>query len=322
MPRHWVISPYHAGIPEIWEKVWQFDLDNNLISIGWRELGDISAFSESQLQAAIDRTYTDAPGTKTLYFNMLWAFYHSIQPGDVVVARRGRKRIAAVGTVTGGAYYAHAKNVEASGPDSYYSNHIDVQWKDAPRDKGFPNIVFGMQTLYEISEGQYRKLVGEADAMAEEQTEEGVEDRAEFVLEKYLEDFIVSNFTAIFRDELVLYTDPDENVIGQQYTTDVGAIDILAQEPRTNSLVVIELKKGRESDKVIGQTLRYMGWVSENLCKEGQTVKGMVICREPDSRLSYALKMTPNVEAKYYQVDFRLADKPFPRIPQSRLTTR
>ena len=40
--------------------------------------------------------------------------------------------------------------------------------------------------------------------------------------------------------------------------TEVGTIDILADEPDTNSLVVIELKKGRESDKVVGQTLRYI----------------------------------------------------------------
>jgi RecB family endonuclease NucS len=90
----------------------------------------------------------------------------------------------------------------------------------------------------------------------------------------------------------------------------VGTIDILAQEKPSNDFVVVELKNGRESDKVVGQVLRYMGWVSKNLCKPGQNVKGMVICKEPDDRLTYALQMTKNIEVKYYRIDFKLQDQP------------
>jgi restriction system protein len=71
---------------------------------------------------------------------------------------------------------------------------------------------------------------------------------------------------------------------------------------------VIELKKGRESDKVVGQALRYIGWVSEELCKDGQKVRGIIICREPDDRLYYVVKVVPNLELKYYHIDFRLSD--------------
>jgi hypothetical protein len=39
---------------------------------------------------------------------------------------------------------------------------------------------------------------------------------------------------------------------GQQYATDIGPIDILAIEAKTKAFVVIELKKGRPSDRVIG----------------------------------------------------------------------
>jgi restriction system protein len=284
-------------------------LAQSIISVGWRELGDFSGYSESELKAAIERAYSnDTAGKKTRTFNMLWDFYHNIQPGDIVIARKGRKKIAAVGTVIKPAYYSHAKNIEASGPDDFYSNHLDVQWHSAPRDKEFNRIVFGMQTIYEISESQYRELVEEP---INGEIEQDIENRTEFVLEKYLEDFIVSNFTTIFRGELVLYEDPEENTIGQQYATEVGKIDILAQEPSTGSFVVIELKKGLESDKVIGQTLRYMGWVCENLCRDSQTVKGIIICKDSDSKLEYALKMINNVKVKYYRIDFNLRDTPF-----------
>ncbi len=296
--RYWVIAPFDSTIRDIWEKVWQFDLTNNVISVGWRELGDISAYNEDELRTAIDNTRS---------FNMLWDFYHSVKKGDIVIARKGRKKIAGIGTVTKPAYFNKDKNLKVAGSEYYYPNHVDIEWHDNPRDKEFDRIIFGMQPIYEITAPQYQELVGEHLVNVSE-PEEDIENKTEFVLEKYLEDFIVSNFTAIFRNELVLYRDPEENVIGQQYTTDVGKIDILAQEPNTGNYIVIELKKGRESDIIVGQILRYMGWVQENLCKNGKMVKGIIICKDIDPRMAYALKMTSNIIVKRYQVDFTLHD--------------
>jgi len=53
-----------------------------------------------------------------------------------------------------------------------------------------------------------------------------------------------------------------------------------------------------------------MGWVKKNLCKDGQAVKGLVICRDPDPKLSYALTMINNVDVRYYSVSFALKDAP------------
>ena len=72
--------------------------------------------------------------------------------------------------------------------------------------------------------------------------------------------------------------------------------------------VVIELKKGKSSDVVVGQILRYMGWIKEHLCEnDKQGVRGIIICRDRDERLDYALSMIKNiVEVRLYRVDFRL----------------
>jgi restriction system protein len=73
--------------------------------------------------------------------------------------------------------------------------------------------------------------------------------------------------------------------------------------------LVIELKKGRESDKVVGQILRYMGWVRDNLCREGEDVKGLIIYKDVDERLAYALGMVQDiVQVKRYSVNFQLSD--------------
>ena len=138
---------------------------------------------------------------------------------------------------------------------------------------------------------------------------EDVEDPNAFVLEKYLEDFIVSNFQTIFKGELKIYEDK-EGKVGQQFQApDIhGRIDILATEPKTNSFVVIELKKGRPSDQVLGQVQRYMGWVKKTLCVDGQGVKGLIIGRNPDPKLTYGLEVTQNINVRYYKISFELTE--------------
>jgi restriction system protein len=313
MPRYWVIAPYHADEPKAWESVWKFDLENGIISIGWSQLGDISSLSEEQLLDHVAKTYDCSPAEAKASCRMVHKFYHSVQPGDIVIARRGRKEIAAIGTVKRAGYYDPKKNLATIREENPYPNHLDVEWAESPRNKRFDAIVFAMQTIYEIPQEKYRELV-ETSGPAVVQTvpvqEEDVQDQAEFVLEKHLEDFIVSNFDTIFKKKLVLYCDPAGNPVGQQFETDVGLIDILAQDTTSNAFVVFELKKGRPADKVVGQILRYMGWVAEKLCKPGQEVYGIIVCKEPDEKLNFALKMVRNVSVKYFKVDFKLQDLP------------
>lgn len=305
MPRYWIIAPVESQPLELFDRVWQFDLANNLISIGWKELGDVSKESREVLSQAVASTYPDKPQqTKGLYANMLWAFYHEIKPGDWVIARRGRKTLVAVGKVIQPAFYAPKKN-----PDLGHPNFLEVSWQQEPRGIVFPTIVFPMHTLTEISEEEFNNLLENPSKQSFPPEHEGIEDPNAFVLEKYLEDFIVSNFDTIFKGKLKMYEDTDGND-GQQYATGIGPIDILAVEQKSNSFVVIELKKGRPSDSVIGQVLRYMGWVKQNLCTSGQAVKGLVICRDPDPKLTYALEMTNNIEVRYYSVSFKLREAP------------
>jgi restriction system protein len=312
MPRYWVIAPYHATEPDAWDRVWKFDLENGIISIGFGNLGDVSSLTEEALLDHAARIYECSPDEAKSACRMVHKFYHAVQPGDIVIARRGRKQIAAVGTVRRAAYCDPKKNSATIREQNPYTHHLDVQWADSPRNKAFDSIVFAMQTIYEIPEEKYREFLqvnGPAIVPAAS-GEEDVQDEAEFVLEKYLEDFIVSNFDVIFKKMLVLYTDPAGGEVGQQFETDVGPIDILALDTSSNAFVVIELKKGRPADKVLGQILRYMGWVAENLCKPGQEVHGIIVCKEPDEKLNFGLKMVRNISVKYYKVDFKLQDQP------------
>ena len=137
-----------------------------------------------------------------------------------------------------------------------------------------------------------------------------LESSAEFALEQHLEEFIQVNWASIdFGAPLALYE--AEGQTGRQFPAGPPgsnwSIDFLAVDKKSGEFVVIELKKGRSSDSVAGQVLRYMAWVKENLAGEGQDVRGVVIVKEVDDALRYALRAQP-VDIKTYEVKFRLSD--------------
>jgi RecB family endonuclease NucS len=77
-------------------------------------------------------------------------------------------------------------------------------------------------------------------------------------------------------------------LVGRQYSTTVGPIDLLAIDTKTADYIVIELKKGRSADKVYGQCSRYMGWVRKNLAGAGAKVHGVIVARQIDAKLKAA----------------------------------
>lgn len=314
MRRYWVIAPYDSKKPDIFETAWSYDLAHRTIAVGWKELVDIGRLSKDEITLRYRETYPHITnkGSITRDVNTLWNFLHEISIGDVIIARKGTKKTLGHGIVTGIPIYDVAAGKERVGnlTEDYYPYLIPVDWEIS--EITYPNIVFSFYTMYEIAEDKYKELIREVIPL--EQKDEGslVEQSAEFVLEKYLEDFIVTNFDTIFNGQLILYKDQDGGV-GQQFPIvnsdgrQIGRIDILAKDTDSDNYMVIELKKGRESDQVVGQLLRYMGWVKENLCEATQEVKGLIICREIDERLAYAVApITSIVQIKRYKVDFQL----------------
>lgn len=133
-----------------------------------------------------------------------------------------------------------------------------------------------------------------------------IENPVAFVLEKHLEDFLVANWDQTELGRRYDIFEDDGEIIGQQFATDTGNMDILAISKDRQELLVVELKKGQAADKVVGQVLRYRGYAAQELAEEGQTVKGVIIAQEDDLSLKRALSVTPNVSFYRYQVSFKL----------------
>lgn len=124
-------------------------------------------------------------------------------------------------------------------------------------------------------------------------------------LEKQIEDFIESNLH-IIEPGLKIYTD-NTGRNGRQYRTDVGIIDLLCQK-QNGDFLVIELKKGRSSDIVVGQISRYIGWVMEEIAEEKE-VLGLILSHTKDKTLKYAVLSHPKIMLKYYKFNIEFIDE-------------
>ena len=316
MVRYWVIAPIHYDDIDVFNQYWKYDLEKGVISIGWG-MGDLTDVTYDEFQSRFQDEFPEEWRNR----HQVWNFWNAIQEGDYVIARAGRKKVAGVGIVNGPAFYSLQMGQEQNGGvnDHPNENFIPILWEGS--EKEFRRQVFGMQTVTEMKSERLEELFhsdGLSDHSGNSRMDVGKNapldfSATEFVLEKYLEEFIESNFDRVFAGELSLSRGLD-NDLGRQYNTDVGIIDILAWKPSDNAYVVIELKKGKSSDEAVGQTLRYMGWVNEFLCEEGESVMGLIISKNSDERLDFALSMVPNIGVKFYQVDFRLLDRPLGQL--------
>lgn len=129
----------------------------------------------------------------------------------------------------------------------------------------------------------------------------------EFALEAFLEEFILTNWEGIDWGRPLELWESQTWELGHQLATPVGRLDFLCVDTATDSLVVVELKRGRPSDSVVGQAARYMGWVSAHLATENQRVEGIVVAHEQDLRLAYAVAAVPGLSILTYSVDFALS---------------
>ena len=139
------------------------------------------------------------------------------------------------------------------------------------------------------------------------QIEDDIEDPSVFALEEHLQSFLIRNWDNTLLGKNYKIFEEEGQSIGVEYQTDNGYIDILAISNDKKVLLVIELKRGRASDRVVGQILNYMGYISSEVAESDQTVRGCIIALEDDQRIRNALRIVDNIEFYKYEINFNLS---------------
>ncbi|MGW5440226.1 McrB family protein [Nocardia asteroides] len=95
----WKIAPGENA------RYWPDCLAGGYIRVGWAEVGDLAQYtSDTELQRAIELQWPDRPGGSLVKARNLLAL-RDLEPGDRIVANRGKTHVLAIGNVSGSYYY-------------------------------------------------------------------------------------------------------------------------------------------------------------------------------------------------------------------------
>jgi len=237
---------------------------------------------------------------------MLWTIAKYLQIGDVVLCPDGKGNYYAGEVISDYEYHKggilpHRRNVR------WFSRTIARQ----EMGEALRNSTGAIGTVSDVSKyaDELEKLLSGSRPPDIIATDESIEDPSVFALEKHLEDFLVQNWKSTELGKTYDIYEEEGEMVGQQYPSDTGPIDILAISKDKKELLVVELKKGRVSDMVVGQIQRYMGYVKDELAEPNQTVRGVIIAFEDDIRIHRALSVAQNIEFYTYKIQFKLEKK-------------
>ncbi len=277
-----------------------FDIDQDLtdsLPENWRD------FNKEFIPIYLQKNPAKSKVAAGLSCGFLWTISKKIKKGDIVLSPDGEGNYF-VGEVTGDYQYF---------PNSDKPHRREVKWGsekiervDMSQELKYSTGSIG--TVCQISKykDELEKLInGEIFNPVITTTDETIEDPTVFALEKHLEEFLVKNWKQTpLGKKYDIYEDEENS--GQQFPTDTGPIDILAISKDKKEVLVVELKKGRASDAVVGQIQRYMGYITEFIAEDTQQVKGIIIALDEDQRIKFALKVAPNIDFYRYEVKFNL----------------
>ena len=272
------------------------DLTNNLPD-NWRD------FNQKFIPIWLSKHPLKGKVAAGLSCGALWTIAKGIQKGEIVLCPNG----------SGSYYIGEVADFYSYRPGEILPHRRQVKWypntiERSSMSEALRNSTGSIGTVSEITKyaDEIEKLISGTKPAIIVSTDSSIEDPAEFALEKHLEDFLVQNWKQTeLGKEFDIYEE-DGELVGQQYQSDTGPIDILAISKDKKTILVVELKKGRVSDNVVGQIQRYMGYVLEELAEENQCVKGVIIGLEDDLRIKRALSVTNNIEFYRYQINFKL----------------
>lgn len=234
---------------------------------------------------------------------MLWTFGAGMSIGDVVMCPDANGDMM-LGEIASDYYCVSTANL----PQQRRVKWFPGRTKRVDLSEELKRSTNGPGTIVNVTEyaAEIERLISSDAPPTIVATSEIIEDPSTFALEKHLEDFLVANWAQTELGQGYNIYSEEGELIGQQYPSDTGPIDILAISKDQKTLLVVELKRGRASDVVVGQIQRYMGYVLGELATEEQSVRGVIIALEDDLKLRRALSVTTNIDFFRYQVSFKL----------------
>lgn len=113
----WKIAPGERA------RLWEECREGRHIRVGWDEIGDLGQYeSDTELKQALDSQWPASTGANLRHARQLLAF-RDLEPGDLIIANRGKSEVLALGTVSGGYVYDELYNT--------FRHTVPVEWDES-----------------------------------------------------------------------------------------------------------------------------------------------------------------------------------------------
>lgn len=286
-------------------------LSEGWIGTGWLSSVDLTnrlpqthaEFREKFKPVVLEVDKVESPIAAGLACGMTFTVAAFMEVGDVVLSGKPDGDFQ-VGAVTGSYYYAPGQPLSHRRPVEWFPYTIKrtqlspqlrkafsigtVQWfdySDLDKHRAFT------EELSNLSSGRF------PDSEDLVRFDEEIRFHAEVELEDFLEaHWSKTSFAADY-----------DFIARQMPLDDAGRLDILAKSKDGREYLIIELKLGRASDKVIGQLQAYMGYMlTSDYCSNGESVRGIIIGSSDDPKIRHALKVATNIEFFTYEMQFNM----------------
>ena len=184
------------------------------------------------------------------------------------------------------------------------STNVASRHQYSPRLDGSDDVFFKIDSrtfrLYEPGIDPAPLTTGIPEEEDEDEDIEEVEPKSTgaFAYEHDLRDFLARNLRLI-EPGLTVYS--DEGMTGVEFPVGGRFIDILAIDA-SGGFVVIELKVSKGYDRVVGQLLRYVNWIRQNLADPDQRVRGVIIAKRISEDLLLACSSLNDVTLFEYEL--------------------
>ena len=274
----------------------EIDLKDDLPD-NWRE------FNKKYIPFYLNKNPDKSKVTAGLACGAVWTVSKGMNIGDILLCPDGQRNYK-IGKISGDYFY------DATIPSLLHRRSVEWLPVSINRDEmsqELKNSTGSIGTVSDISKysSEIDKFIGEESPIKISSSDSEIENPSMFALESHLEHFIIENWeqTILAKDYDIFQ---DGELTGKQFQTDTGYIDILAISKDKKELLVIELKKGRASDSVVGQIQRYMGYIKDEFLETGQKVKGIIIALENDTKVKRALSVTNDIDFYQYKINFDL----------------
>lgn len=227
-----------------------------------------------------------------------------MKPGDIVLSGKPNGDYQ-VGKVIGDYYYAQGQPQPHRRPVEWFPYSIKKSYLSPQLRKSFSIGTVQAWLDYEDDEKQraFEEELGRLAAgdFPDQIAVKTFDEEIRFHAEQELEDFLETHW------KKTSFAADYDFVARQMTLDDAGRLDILAKSKDGKEYLIIELKLGRASDRVVGQLQSYMGYfLTSGYCANGETVRGVIIGSSEDPKIRHALKVTNNIEFYVYEMQFNM----------------